>query len=192
MSIFKDGKESYKGQVIRIDNHMWLDGMEDEHAVVWDTDNHKEERIQVGYRGIDCQNLMGDSYATVDATDEIKRDILRTLKRRAQYAFAESVKEYKRTIRRGSHVKVVRGRKIPKGTELEVFWVGEKETYQSRQYNFMNETETIVGGYTSQGEKIFVKAEYCVVTDKIQSPSKNDRKAFIKEYISREIKKIMA
>lgn len=184
MSIFIKGEESHKGHVIGHDYHMWLDGMEDEFALVWNMEDHKVERIQVGYYGSDGRNLM-ESHAVVDATEEVKRDIIKTLRHNARISYARSVLDYKKEIRPGSNVRVVRGRKA-KGKELEVFWVGEKETYISRQYSFMHETETIVGGMTPHGEKVFVKAEYCEVTDDIASPSAKERKKFIENYIAKE------
>jgi len=182
MAVYMDGKESYKGQVIKIDTHMWMDGMEDEFAVVWDMDEHNTKRIQVGYYGSDGRNLM-DGYAKADMSVEVKKDILRTLKKEAKADFANSVVKYKREIRKGSNVEVIRGRKVKKGTRLEVFWVGDKETYRSKQYSWMHETEKIAGCYDENGEKVWIKAEYLKVIDKIESPNAYQRNQYIKESV---------
>lgn len=186
----KNGETSYIGQVIRITDHMWMDGMLDEYAVVWDMDEHTTKHIQVGYYGCDGQNMM-DTNAKVDMTAEVARDIKRTLKRESYRAFEKSVNDYKKEIRKGSNVEVVRGRKVAKGTKLNVFWVGEKETYKSRQYSWMHETELIAGCYNEAGEKVWIKAEYLKVTDTFKSPNRHEREKFIKDYVRRHYSEIV-
>lgn len=65
----------------------------------------------------------------------------------------------------GDSVEVVKGRKIPKGTKLEVFWMGERPTYKTQQLRksgcrWANETEMIAGCYNENGEKVWIKTEY--------------------------------
>lgn len=183
MAIYRDGIESHKGAVLKVTSHMWMDGMEEETAWVWNMETHECDHIQVGYYGCDGRNLMGRSYAKVDATEEVKRDIRRTLKVHAREKFSISVKAYKTEVRKGSHAEVIRGRKVPKGTRLEVFWVGDKPTYRSLQYHWMNETERIAGCYGEDGNKVWIKADYLKVIDKIKSPNAKERKKFIKAYV---------
>lgn len=65
----------------------------------------------------------------------------------------------------GDMVEVIKGRKIPKGTKLEVFWMGERPTYRTKQLRksgcrWANETEMIAGCYNENGEKVWIKTEY--------------------------------
>lgn len=131
MAVKFGDKISHVSEVIDIYTHCWLDGMDEEYAVVWDMQEHTEKSITVGYYGIDGSNLAGGS-AKIDASVDVVRDMRRTFKREAVNAFVKSVLDYKQEIRKGSHAVVVRGRKAPKGTKLDVFWVGDRETYQSR------------------------------------------------------------
>lgn len=66
----------------------------------------------------------------------------------------------------GDNVEVIKGRKVPKGTVLKVFWIGERETYRTRTLKrqgcrWANETETVAGCYNENGEKVWIKSEYC-------------------------------
>ena len=184
MSVYRDGEESYRGAVIKFYEHMWMDGMLDEFAVVWDVETHEEKHIHIGYYGSDGCN-MDNARAKIDLDVETAKDMLRTFKRDSWYAFAQSVNDYKTEIRKGSNVVVSKGRKVKPGTKLEVFWVGERPTYMSRQYAWMHETEMIAGCYDENGEKVWVKAEYLTVVDKIKSPSATERKKFQKAYVEK-------
>lgn len=175
---------TYIGAVLKIEEHMWMDGMLEEWAVVWDKDKKEIKHVTIGYYGNDGQNLC-KSHAEIDADDETIRAVLKMLKEEATKRFVQSVIEYKQEIRKGRKVKVVRGRKVPKGTELEVFWVGEKPTYRSRNYSWMNETETIAGCYDKKGNKVWIKAEYLKPIDEIKSPNAKERNKFIKNYVEK-------
>ncbi|MBR5276777.1 MAG: hypothetical protein IKU35_06555 [Bacteroidaceae bacterium] len=164
-----------------------MDGMLETTAICWDIEKHEAVHIMVGYYGSDCCNMCGGSYE-IDATEEVKRDILRTLKRRAAESFARSVVEYKQEIRAGRTAVVARGRKVPKGTEVTVFWVGDRPTYRSRGYAWMNETERIAGCKDADGNKIWIKAEYLEATDILKSPSAKERKKFIKSWVQESAK----
>lgn len=182
MAVYMNGKESYKGKVLCMEEHYWLDGMLEEWAVVWNMETHSTERITVGYYGIDGSNLAGGR-AEVDADAETKRDVLRTLKKSALKAFADSVTEYMTSVSKGRMCEVVKGRKVKKGTRLEVFWVGERETYRSKQYSWMHETEEVAGCYDEEGNKVWIKAEYLKPIDKLKAPNAKERKKFIKAYV---------
>ena len=162
---------------------MWMDGMEDVFAVVWDSEEKTIKDIQVGYFGADGRNLMGVNWE-IDATDETKKAVLKWLKGEAVKAFEESVIAYKNGIRKGSHVEVIRGRKVKIGTPLEVFWIGERPTYRSLQYDWMHETETVAGCYDANHNKVWIKAEYLKPTDIIKSPSAEERDKFIKAWVA--------
>lgn len=189
MAVFLNGDELYKGQVIGIDSRYWLDGMLEEWAVVWDPESNCTKRISFGYYGIDGTNLAGGR-AEVDATEDTKRSVRKALKEEAIVDFCKSVQDYKKTIRKESKVEVIRGRKVPKGTILRVFWVGEQETYRSKQYSWMHETELVAGCYDDKGNKVWVKAEYLKPIDKIKSPNAKERKKFINSYVSKRAKEM--
>lgn len=172
----------FVGAVLDITEHYWLDGMTEETAVLWNRETQKIEFQQVGYYGSDGRN-MDMTIAEVDATKETWREVLRYLKPAAREAFAKSVIDFKNEIRVGTHAVVVRGQKVPKGTKVEVFWVGEKPTWRSRQYEWMHETETIAGCYDEAGNKLWVKAEYLKNVDPIKSPNRKERRKFIQKYV---------
>ncbi len=119
---------------------------------------------------------------------ENARDIIRHEKDIAMQAYVNSVVSEKQEVKANRKAEVVRGRKIPKGTILDVFWVGERETYRSRQYSWMNETELIAGCYDRDGNKVWIKAEYLKNVTKIASPNKTERRKFIKRYIDGALK----
>lgn len=183
MSIKKNGIEEYIGCVISTSEHMWADGMLEETAWVWDMESHEQKGVTVGYYGSDGCNLCGGVTVTVDLSEEVKRDILRTIKRTsALKAFERSVMAAKTAINKGTHAEVIRGRKVAKGTKLEVFWVGDKLTYRGMQYGFAD-YEKIAGCYDENGNKVWIKADYLKSIDPIKSPSPAERKKFIKAYV---------
>lgn len=185
MPIYNEKDEvSYIGSVLKIEEHMWMDGMLEENAVVWDKDTKEIKYVKVGYYGMDGYNLCG-CHAVVDADMETIHSVLKMLKGEAINQYAQSVTNYKQEVRKGRNVEVVRGRKIPKGTKLNVFWVGEKPTYRSRNYSWMNETETIAGCFDENGNKVWIKAEYLKPIDLIQSPNAKERDKYIKNYIKK-------
>ena len=191
MAITDKNGTTFEGAVLKINEHYWMDGMLEETAVVWNSETQTIEYQQVGYYGIDGQNLCGCSYE-VDATPETWKQVIRYLKPLALAAFEKSVIEYKNSIHVGTHALVVRGKKVPKGTKLEVFWIGEKETFQSRKYYWMHETETIAGCYDEAGNKVWIKAEYLKNIDPLKSPNAKERDKFIKAWIDDEARRLGA
>lgn len=186
---YKTGEKSFIGCVIRVYSHYWLDGMEDEIAVVWNPETKKTESIQVGYYGSDGRNMM-ETGAKVDLTVENARDMLRHyVKPDALRCFRNSVQKSKQKIYKDDLCKVVRGRKVKKGTVLKVFWVGEKPTYRSRLYScdYMSDTETIAGCYDSDGNKVWIKAEYLekLPECRLKSPVAAERKKYVKWFIEK-------
>lgn len=179
---YKGEAETFKGAVLNLEEHYWMDGMLEVTAVCWNANEQKIERHQVGYYGIDGQNMNQCGYET-DATKETWRQVLRYLRPGANAAFARSVIEYKNSIHKGTHAVVVKGKKVPKGTSVEVFWIGEKQTFQSRRYDWMHETETIAGCYDENGNKLWIKAEYLKNVDPLKSPNAKERRKFIKAWV---------
>ena len=55
---------------------------------------------------------------------------------------------------------------VKKGTILNVFWIGERPTYKTktlrnRGCRWANETEEVAGCYNENGEKVWIKVDYC-------------------------------
>lgn len=189
---YENGTTEYEGAVVYEYTHYWLDGMSEEYAVVWDMEKHEYKDIMVGYYGSDCRNLVvGIKSVEVEVSTEVARDILRTMKTRAYKMFCESVIAHKNEITKDIEAVVVRGRKVPKGTKVKVFWVGEKPTYRSQCYSWMNETEKIAGCYDESGKKVWIKADYLKSLAPIKSPRTVERKKYIKDYIERNAKQIV-
>ena len=191
MAVIFNNEKRYEGAVLKIEGKYWLDGMYEERAICWDSESQTVKRVTFGYYGIDGSNLAGGS-AVVDATPQTWREILRSFKPSANEAFAKNVLAHKSEIRVGTHASVVRGKKVPKGTVVEVFWIGQKPTFQSRQYSWVNETETIAGCYDQNGNKLWIKAEYLKNEDEVKSPNAKERRKFIKDYMDRRAKELGA
>lgn len=157
------------------------DGMDEYTAVYYDEETDSIKYEQVGYYGSDGCNLCGGSWK-IDLSVEIARKMLHgVIKRNAYKDFERSVQNYKSEIHKGDKVKVVRGRKVPKGTEGTVFWTGEKYNMYSR------ENELICGikqNPNDRNEKpVWVRADYLERTSEIKSPNNRERAKFIKHYI---------
>ena len=191
MSVRFGNEETFVGAVLKTYDHMWADGMLDVYAVVWNHETQKIEHIQTGYIAIEGSNLMGGS-AKVDATRDTWREVIRYLKPSAYRAFADSVTKYKREIHVGTTARVVRGKKVPKGTVVKVFWIGEKPTFLAKRYEFVRETETICGCYDENGNKVWIKAEYLENIDPLKSPNAKERKKFIHNYIDERARELGA
>ena len=175
--IEKDGKKLYVGATIGEWSHMWMDGMEEVTAYSWD--GEKIVSTKVGYYGCDGQNLCRCSW-TVDATKEVLKAVRDYLLPTAEEAYRKAVQDEKNAIRKGRGAVVVRGKKVPIGTKVSVFWVGERETYRSRQYSWMNETEEVAGCYDEEGNKLWIKTEYLKNLTEVPEPPEQERRDWIK------------
>lgn len=182
----KTGEIAYTGATFAETERFWLDGMLEVFADSWDIEKHEIVSTQVGYYGADCRNMY-DCTWKIDISTDVARDMIRTVKASAAKAFAKSVLEEKQRIAKGRNCVVIKGRKVPKGTKINVFWVGERPTYRSRHYDWMNETETVAGAYTADGMKVWIKAEYLKVIDEIKSPDRRNRDLFIRNYVERNV-----
>ena len=188
MAIYKNGEVLYSQCVMEETSHMWMDGMEDVYVYVWDNDTNTIKHIQVGYYGADGCNLMGIGW-DIDISLENARKVVKYLKTLAYNEYCKSVIAYKNGVRKGSHVEVIRGRKIPKGTKLEVFWTGERPTYQARGCSWIHDTELIAGCWDESHDKVWIKCEYLKVLDDIKSPNAKERKQFINKWVANEARK---
>ncbi len=184
MALIKNGVVSYAGAVIDTWDHCWADGMVEETALVWELEKHEYKTVRIGYYAADGHDFVGIQ-AEVEVSMEVARDILRTMKTSALQSFCRSVREKKERIEPGITAQVIRGRKIPKGTVLEVFWVGEKPTYTG--YG----TEMIAGCKDKEGNKVWIKAEYLKNITPLKSPKAAERKKYMKWYVERNAKRLI-
>ncbi len=174
--VMVDGSRKYEGAVIKTWEHYWADGMLSEYALVWDQEKHEYKTVDIGYYGSDGHDFIGIC-AEIEVSTMVARDIVRTMKSRALESFSRSVQAKKEKIEPGIRALVVRGRKIPKGTELEVFWVGDRPTYTG--YG----TEMIAGCRDKAGNKVWIKAQYLKNITPIKSPVATERKKYLKWYV---------
>lgn len=92
----------------------------DFYAIVWNPEKRCEERVEyASTRGWTYPNR-----ASVDLTPEHAADRAEWLEERRQAAIKRQAEIEAATPKKGRRVKVVGGRKLAKGTEGEVFWVG--------------------------------------------------------------------
>jgi hypothetical protein len=63
-------------------------------------------------------------------------------------------------VKKGTFVRVVRGRKVPKGTEGKVFWIGADKYARTYSYGPFSTQPMRVGIETEHGKKLFVSLDY--------------------------------
>ena len=125
----------------------------DWYAICWDRE--KQQLVEVEY---DTTRCGGSGYAKIDATEETLHEVYRYLKRNAARYFDTVYNEkLAKTVQKGDSVLVGRGRKVPKGTVGNVFWVGSTYNYYSRR------NEDRVGIEKEDGERVFLPLEYVSV-----------------------------
>lgn len=98
----------------------------------------------------------------------------------AEEAYQKAVQAEREAIRKGREAEVIKGRKVPKGTRVSVFWVGERETYRSKQYHWMHETEEVAGCYDENGNKLWIKTEYLKNLTEVADPDETEHRNWIK------------
>lgn len=159
MSIKERNGETYAvGCVFGENEHFWMDGMLDVTAFYYDTESDRIERTQVGYFGIDGSNLCSCAWNIDLSKENANRMLDGCIKRESESAWETYMRNYRETVHKGDTVRVVRGRKVPKGTEGTVFWTGTRYN----QYTRCNEEICgLKNDPTDKNEKpIWVHAEY--------------------------------
>lgn len=116
-------RAKYAGRVVAIDSY-YHDGLNDYSVMLW---NPETLEVEHGPGYMDSCPLVVDGPAWVVALYTIAKaeEVRIARERRMAEAEARAAEEEARVPRRGRTVRVVRGRKIPKGTVAEVFWFGE-------------------------------------------------------------------
>lgn len=149
--IYGQKSESYVGCTLDTYEH---NGYHDSYfyAVCWDDENGKIVEIEY-----DTTASGGGGYAKIDATDDVLRKVYRFYANVGRSIFDSKTNPAQaKEVRVGDTIKVVRGRKIPKGSVGDVFWVGKSYNQWSR----MNEERV---GVEISGERRFLPAEYVEV-----------------------------
>ncbi len=124
----------------------------DFYAICWDEERQKV--VEVEY---DTTRCGGSGYAEIDATEETLRSVYRFYKRMGRCLFdGRTNEEQAKKVQKGDNVRVVRGRKIPKGSTGSVFWVGTRYNYYSHE----NEERV---GVEIDGDRQFLPLEYVEV-----------------------------
>ncbi len=139
---------THQGLVLELGEYNGYDDS-DFYAVVWNWEKNSTERIiYASTRGWTYPNS-----ASVDATPEVIAAYQAYCeKRRAEYEEMKRQEELKRPSV-GKTVRVVRGRKVPKGTTGKVVWYGEDRYHRGKMRV----------GMMVDGKRVFVDAEYCEV-----------------------------
>lgn len=124
----------------------------DWYAICWDRERQKV--VEVEY---DTTRAGGGGRAEIDATNDVLREVYRWYKRlgREHFDVCTNPTEAKK-VRKGDTVRVIRGRKIQKGTEGVVFWIGTRYN----QYSHCNEERV---GIEADGKRMFLNTEYVEV-----------------------------
>lgn len=147
----KENVAEYAGCVLRTYEKNGYDDS-DWYAVCWDQE--KKAVVDIKY---DTTRAGGGGSAVVDATDDVIRQAYRYYWSLGRSFFdTRSNPDEAKRIRVGDAVKVVRGRKIKKGSEGGVFWVGTRKNL----YTYRNENRV---GVEIDGERVFLPAEYVEV-----------------------------
>lgn len=153
-----NGETFAVGCVFKEHEHFWMDGMLDITAYYYDVESDTIEEVQVGYIGIDGSNLCGCEWTIDLSRENAIKMIDGVLKRYSESAWKSYCDNFRTSIHKDDTVRVYRGRKVPKGTEGTVFWVGKR-------YNqFTREDEEIAGIRNNPNDRnekpIWVKTEY--------------------------------
>ena len=150
MAVYTDinGKEEvlYEGCVLNWFEH---NGYHDSdwYAEVWDEETGSVELVEYMTTRCGCFGK-----AEVDATPDVLRKAYRYYKGVAKPWFERYNVEQAKKIRKGDTVRIVKGRKVKKGSVVKVFWAG---TVYNR-YSRMEEDRI---GVEVDGERVFISAE---------------------------------
>jgi hypothetical protein len=164
-----DGRElvreiSYVGCVLELREENGYNDS-DFYARVWDHAEGKSKEIMYATtRGWTYAN-----HAVKDATDEVKALYKAEQERLAAERKARHDAELAKMPSKGKTVKVIAGRKLPKGTQGVVFWIGLDSFKEARAARYRTGWECLlgftydaekyrVGIQLANGEKVFVAA----------------------------------
>ena len=154
MAIIMDGYEGklYEGKVLRTweRNEAWDS---DFYAEVWDEEEQRLRDVMFYTTRYPCYGE-----AKADATEDVLRKVYRLKKREAAETFERYNRDQAREIRKGDTVRIVKGRKVKKGSVVKVFWAGR--TYNPYAYRHEDRIGVEVGE-----DRVFINAENAEVVD---------------------------
>lgn len=149
--IYGKTEPEYVGCVLDTYEHNGYDDS-DWYAICWDEE--KQELVHIEY---DTTRAGGGGYARIDAAEDVIRKVYRHYKEIARKEFDSTWNpEQAKKVRKEDTVRVIRGRKVKKGTTGKVFWLGKSFNYYSGR------TEDRCG-IEVDGERIFLPLEYVEV-----------------------------
>ena len=155
---------TYEGAVLATGEYNGYDDS-DFYADVWDEATNAVKRVTYA-------TTRGWTYlngASVDATPEVKAKAAAFYRARKLDALKAAAAEEARRPDRGKRVKVVRGRKVPKGTEGTVIWEGEGRYFGAvpryRSGGWNTTAPRRIGLVTDSGERFFTAASNVEVLD---------------------------
>lgn len=151
--IYGAKEPEYVGCVLNTYEHNGYDDS-DWYAVVWDEET--KSVIEIEY---DTTRAGGGGWAEVDATEDTLRKAYRYYKHigKALFDLKTNISQAKK-VNKGDTVRVIRGRKIPKGTEATVFWTGSRLNI----YSYREEERV---GIEFDGRREFLPLEYVEVVN---------------------------
>lgn len=169
--IYGKTEPEYAGCVLSTYEHNGYNDS-DWYAICWDREQQKV--VEVEY---DTTRAGGGGWAEIDATPEVLREVYRWYKQIGRGLFdGRTNPEQAKKVQKGDTVRVVRGRKIPKGTEGLVFWVGTR-------FNPYSRTKEDRVGIEVDGERMFLSTEYVeVVGWEARLATGRDRKKAIRNF----------
>lgn len=139
----------------------------DFYAVVWNPEKGKTEHIEYGT----TRFWTYPNSASVDATPEVRAayEAWQTQCREAERARSEAERAKMPDV--GKRVRIIGGRKVPKGTECEVFWFGKDSFQEARSRRYANPYASLLGFHYHpeeyrvgvrllNGNKVFVSAKH--------------------------------
>jgi hypothetical protein len=145
----KEDVTTYEGAVLATYERNMHDDS-DFFAVVWDDEAGCLKDVCVG----STRHAGPWAKVEVDATDEVKAKAAKVVaEKRGKARHAYLTNEAQVAVK-GDTVKVVKGRKVPVGTEAKVFWRGEDRYKSGRWATFYR-----VGLELPDGERVFVAEE---------------------------------
>ncbi len=126
----------------------------DFYAVCWDEETQSVVNIEY-----DTTRAGGGGTCSIDATEEVIRKAFRYYMRIGRSLFDSKLNaEQAKKISKGDTVRIIKGRKVPKGTVGTCFWIGTVKNF----YSYRDEERM---GVEVNGEKFFVPLEYAEVVD---------------------------
>jgi len=146
----QDGTEelTFVGMVLQVHGYVYMgNDCEKAFATVWLEAEGRPKRV--GYSSLHYDYGQDRNSAVIDASPEIKTLFNNWCAAEEARHDAEEAARREREFGRGKKVVVARGRKVPKGTIGEIFWIGDNGYGES------------LGLFLADGTKVFTASKNC-------------------------------